>query len=616
MDVKSTAFDPFPDFRLLSGAFWENPETGYRLGVLSLQKSKGQNLLRGATILAGSMVAVKLIGAVFKIPLGNILDGTAMGYFNTAYNVFTMIYAFSTAGLPTAIARMVAEQAARGRYRDIRRIHDLSVKLFFFLGLLGTVLLAAFSKIYVDIAQNPNALFSVLAIAPAIFFGCMMSAYRGYYEGLRNMIPTAVSQIVEVIAKLIFGLSLSVMVVEHGKSQFEAGRKVFGVVCHTTADMTAAVAPYASAAAILGVTLSTLVGTVFLLVRHRWKGDRILPEDLRYSPRPMRPQVLLTRLIKIAIPISIGAIVMNVAQAVDTVTIINCLQFAFDKFPKAMEKQFSGTVPAEVMAAGEAANFIFGSYSGYALSVFNLVPSFTSIFGKSALPNVTTCWSSGDRKGTRVNTESVVRMTAMIAAPASFGILFMAQPILALLFPSKTAEVAIAASVLSWQGISLIFLGLTTPLFSVLQGLGEVTKPPKYMLVGMIITLVVNLVTIIIPVININGAAAGTGACYLAILILTCQGIKRVSGIRFSFIRLLMKPLLSGALCGASAWGIYALLHGILPDQLATLLAIAMAGVIYLAALVLSRALCRDDIIMLPGGEKFAKLLAKYHCLG
>ena len=140
-----------------------------------------------------------------------------------------------------------------------------------------------------------------------------------------------------------------------------------------------------------------------------------------------------------------------------------------------------------MLAAGTAANFIYGSYSGYALSIFNLVPSFCNIFGKSALPNVSACWSAGDREGTRINIESVIRMTSLIAIPASFGIFFMAEPILSLLYPSKVAEVAIASRVLSWQGISLIFLGLTVPLFAVLQGLGHAGKPPKYMLVGMIV---------------------------------------------------------------------------------------------------------------------------------
>ena len=149
--------------------------------------SQGQNLLRGATVLGASMIIVKLFGALFKIPLGNILDGDGMGYFSTSYSIFTMIYSFSTAGLPAAIAKMVAEQSVRGRARDIRKLHQLSVKLFLILGIAGTVLILLFSRLYVNLASNEGAWLSVIAIAPAVFFGCMTSAYRGYYEGMRNM---------------------------------------------------------------------------------------------------------------------------------------------------------------------------------------------------------------------------------------------------------------------------------------------------------------------------------------------------------------------------------------------------------------------------------------------
>ena len=249
-----------------------------------------------------------------------------------------------------------------------------------------------------------------------------------------------------------------------------------------------------------------MAGTLYLMFKFRRTGDGMSSEALRYSPRAMRGRVLMVRLVTIAVPISLSSIVMNVAQAVDTVTIINCLQFAFDHFPEKMNAIYKDILSQTILGGESAANFIYGSYAGYALSIFNLVPAVCNIFGKSALPNVTACWSAGDREGTRVNIESVIRMTSLIAIPASFGIFFMSEPILSLLYPTKTAEVAVASGVLSWQGISLIFLGLTVPLFAVMQGLGYAGKPPKYMLVGVLVKFVVNLVTICIPSINIAGS--------------------------------------------------------------------------------------------------------------
>ena len=582
-----------------------------------MQSRKSQNLLQGASILAAAMIIVKLIGAVFKIPLGNILDGEAMGYFSTSYSVFSMIYAFSTAGLPAAVAKMVAEQSVRGRYQDIRKIRTLSVRLFFWLGIIGFVLMAAFSKLYVDLAGSENALLSVLAISPAIFFGCMMSAYRGYYEGLRNMTPTASSQVIEVIAKLIFGLALAWGVTFWAQMQYESGGLVFGQAVSSVEELHRVTAPYASAAAIFGVTISTFVGTLYLLILHKKKGDGITKEDLKYSPRPIRMRVLLVRLIKIAIPISLGSIVVNVAQFVDTMTIITRLDDAFAAHPAEMNAIFNSLIPADILAAGEGGNFIYGSYSGYALSVFNLVPAFTSIFGKSALPSVTAAWTARDRRGTQVNIESVIRMTCLIGIPARLGILAMAHPILTLLFPGKTAEVAIAAPVLSAQGISLIFLGLSSPLFAVLQGLGRADLPPKFMLVGVVLKFVVNWVTIAIPAINVQGAAAGTTACYATIIILCMIWLRKITGIRFHFVRLIIRPLLASAACAGTAYAVYhTVLAGLSSNSIKTLAAIGCGGIVYVILILLLRGIYKDDLLMLPKGEKFAKLLEKYRLLG
>lgn len=582
-----------------------------------MQNSKSQSLLQGVSVLAAAMLIVKLVGAVFKIPLGNILDGEGMGYFSTAYSVFTMIYAFSTAGLPAAISKMVAEQSVRGRYRDIRKIHEISTRFFLILGVGGFLLMALGSKLFVNIAKTPSALYSVLAISPAILFGCVTSAYRGYYEGLRNMTPTAVSQVVEVVAKLVFGLSLALVVTKTASSQYAKSGVVFGQQAASLEEMQRIAAPYAAAAAIFGVTLSTVVGTVYLLIHCKRAGDGVTEENLKYSPRAMRGKVLLVRLVKIAIPISLGSIVVNVAQFIDTFTIIRRLDAAFQNHADVMMKLFGSIIPAQVLQENGSANFIYGSYSGYALSVFNLVPAFTTIFGKSALPNVTVAWTVRDMKGTKLNIESLIRMTFLITAPLSLGIFSMATPILTLLYPGKAAEVAIAAPVLSLQGISLLFLGMSAPLFAALQALGRADLPPKFMLLGAALKFIVNYATIGIPAINVRGAAMGTMICYAVIMVLCLVWLTKITGIQFRFVGLFWKPLAGGLLCAGAAYSVYgALSHFIASNSLKTLLSIGVAGIVYLLAVLLLRAITEDDVRMLPKGEKFAKLLAKYGLLG
>ena len=468
-----------------------------------------------------------------------------------------------------------------------------------------------------NIAKTPSALYSVLAISPAILFGCVTSAYRGDYEGLRNMTPTAVSQVVEVVAKLVFGLSLALVVTKTASSQYAKSGVVFGQQAASLEEMQRIAAPYAAAAAIFGVTLSTVVGTVYLLIHCKRAGDGVTEENLKYSPRAMRGKVLLVRLVKIAIPISLGSIVVNVAQFIDTFTIIRRLDAAFQNHADVMMKLFGSIVPAQVLQENGSANFIYGSYSGYALSVFNLVPAFTTIFGKSALPNVTAAWTVRDMKGTKLNIESLIRMTFLITAPLSLGIFSMATPILTLLYPGKAAEVAIAAPVLSLQGISLLFLGMSAPLFAALQALGRADLPPKFMLLGAALKFIVNYATIGIPAINVRGAAMGTMICYAVIMVLCLVWLTKITGIQFRFVGLFWKPLAGGLLCAGAAYSVYGVLsHFIASNSLKTLLAIGVAGIVYLLAVLLLRAITEDDVRMLPKGEKFAKLLAKYGLLG
>ena len=188
--------------------------------VFALTKQKKQNFVYGSTVLMASMIIVKLIGAVFKIPLTNILGLTGLGYFTRAYTVYTTIYALTVTGLSAAVARMVAENLERKRYRDVRKILRLATLLFLILGVLGAGLIFFSAKGFSEMIKSPNSYWAIVMLAPAIFFCCMMASYRGYYEGLSNMTPTAVTQVVEVVAKLVAGLGFALIVMQIAEKQF------------------------------------------------------------------------------------------------------------------------------------------------------------------------------------------------------------------------------------------------------------------------------------------------------------------------------------------------------------------------------------------------------------
>ena len=234
------------------------------------QSNKSQSFMEGALILVLATVVVKVIGAIFKIPLGNLLEEEGFAYFNIAYGVFTPLYSLAMAGLPVAVARMVSENATKGNFREVKKILRVSTAAFTVTGGLASIIMLLGARVYSDkIVETPAAFLSIICLAPAVFFCCMMSSRRGYYEGLKNMYPTAISQMIEAVAKLGFGLLLSWLVIYIGTSQFESGKIVFGTACETKMEALSIIYPFAAAAAILGVTLSTAIGAAYLHIRYQ-----------------------------------------------------------------------------------------------------------------------------------------------------------------------------------------------------------------------------------------------------------------------------------------------------------------------------------------------------------
>ncbi len=242
---------------------------------MDLPVRRKQSFLLGALILTAATILVKVIGAVFKIPLTLVLGAEGSAHFYTAYDIFNPVSAIAIAGLPIAVSKLVSENAARGRFRDVKRIRRLSLLVFCITGTLGFAVTFFFARPFAQLVGNPSGYLSILAISPAVLFLCLMSSYRGYYEGLRNMYPTAISQVVEALAKLILGYSLALVIIKLGLQDYESTGNVFGIAAGSAAAATTAVLPFAAAGAIMGVTLSTVFGLIYLFFRHLKQRDAI-----------------------------------------------------------------------------------------------------------------------------------------------------------------------------------------------------------------------------------------------------------------------------------------------------------------------------------------------------
>lgn len=494
---------------------------------------KTQTFLKGSVILIVSAVLTKGLGALFKIPLTNQLGGVGMGYFSCAYGLFLPVYALSITGLSTAVATLVAKENGCGRYRNVRKIRRTARLLFTGIGLLLAVLIWLLAEPFASYtAADPAAAYAVRMMAPAALFGCFTAVERGYYEGLCNMYPTAVSQAVEAVAKLACGLLLSRYVFDHAeqfRSFFPAGTELL---------------PVAAAAAVLGVTLSTLCGGLYFAVRNL-AGDGIRKAGLAQHQETERTGTIFRSLFRIMLPVALGSVVTNLTSLIDLCTMMRC----FDRMQQTQ-------LPELVQKFGDAAKdtafpaLVYGSFTGMALTVFNLVPSVTNMFGKSALPCAAQAWAKQQKQAVAEQLQSVLFVTALLALPASGGLFCMAEPVMQVLYSGRETECAIAAESLQALMPGMLFLCLTMPLFSILQGIGRADLPVKYMLPCVAVKLVGNLIFLRIPSLCLTGAGIATSLSYFLLFCLSLHGLRRILGVPLHWL----KPLLP--LCYASAMSI------------------------------------------------------------
>ena len=516
---------------------------------------KKQNFIKGSIILMVSAAAAKLLGAVFKIPLTNILGGIGMSYFSCAYSLFMPIYALTVTGLSSAVAKLTAQSAALGMYRNAAKIRRTALTVFSAVGLAGSLLILLLSKPFSTyFLGSSEAAAAVAMIAPSVFFGCITAVERGYYEGMSNMYPTAFSQVAEGAVRAAAGLLLCSFVTEHPRTVLRY------FPCFT--DIRAA----AAAAGILGVTLSTAGAALFfgamrLFTRAPREGESYV----------MSRRAIVRDLAATALPVGVSSVVTNLTALIDMWTVIGCIAYFGCKT----------SVPDGVSAA-ELPHFVYGSFAGIALTVFNLVPSVTNMLGKGALTCIASARESGDRAALEQGTAQALLASAVIAVPAAVGLGVLAPEVLSFLYPRQTDEAAICISSLRYLMAGMVCLCVSFPLFSMLQAVGKPSAPLKIMLLGTVVKLAGNL--ILIPLMGIDGAALSTTLCYVLILGVSLRVYSAASGVYIKGADF-GKVLYAGAMCGGAAYLVSEAAHRAgAGTVLVLILSAAAGGTVYVGA--------------------------------
>ena len=588
-----------------------------------MAERKKQSLLTGAGVLAIATILVKLIGAVFKIPINNLLGTEGYGYFTGAYAVYTPLYAISMAGLPVAVSKLVSQNMELGRIKDAKAIFKVAQKMFFLVGVAGMLVLMAIAVPYSNFNEAPMNYVSIFAVAPCVLFCCMMSSFRGYYEGLNNMTPTGVSQVIEAVVKLLFGLSATYVFMKATLSHYEknavnGAMKLFGVEVSDEAEALAAIYPYAAAVAILGVTLGSAFGLIYLYIRYKRKGFGFTREELVNSPEAKSNKDIMKALLAISIPVAAASLVTNISNLIDDITIRSRLVTALSDGFDTVKGMYIDTLTIDQTLDENISTYLYGMH-GSVINIKNLIPSLTLVLGISAIPVLSKAWTAKNKKDIKVCIESALRVAMLVAMPAGIGIAVLAEPILNLLYGSGNEHFAPAAAfMMTVYGLAVPLFALASPLTNMLQAVGKTKVPIVTMAIGAVIKVTLNFILIANPEINIKGACISSSICYLVMVTINIIQLTRATGVKLNFSSIFLKPFIAAVFCGIGAWLGNFLLVDVLgiESRLTTILAVGVGGVFYAISILLVKGIVKDDLEMIPKGEKIAKVLAKFGLLG
>ena len=515
------------------------------------------NFITGAFLLTGAMFAVKLCGMFFKIFLtrifavfGDDFAGIGTGLFSNAYEIYIPLFTIATAGFPVAVSRLISESAAKENYGDVKKIYKSSKPFFVITGLICFLIMAVGSLFYVRLIEQPYAIYSMLVLSPTIFFGCIASVYRGYFEGLRNMKPTAVSQVIEAITKLFVGLGLAALVVFEGTRQYKASKSIFGFVFSSETEAVNALAGISVAAAIGGITLGSLFSSLYLIFKYR-KMRSDIPNDyyLKYGNKKER---VFLRIFKTAVPIGITSLVMSISSTVDSAIIQHIIYHTAVENRDELLRSFNGVLDHTVPLFPSHDNpitihtYLFGCFS-CSLTIMQLVTALTQVLGTCAMPNVTTAFTKGGKKELKKSIETVIRVTMAVVLPAGLGLCFLSYPVMSLFFGGNVA--VIGSKVLKIMGLSVIFIASCTPVCSMLQAVGKISLPLKFFVVGMGIKISVNYLFVKNISLNIQGAAVGSLLAYIYIFLGLFYSLCKHSGVKPNLLNCVLKPLISAIVC-------------------------------------------------------------------
>ncbi len=539
-----------------------------------MENKQTRTFIKGAAILGAAGVICKVIGAIYRIPLTNLIGAEAMGIYSKAYMIYSLLLVLTTSGIPAAVSKLVAEYAAAGDYRNARRTFKLTRNLLFSIGGACALIMLLLSDIIARSLGISEGGMVILCIAPSLLLTAV-SAYRGYFQGLQNMTPTALSQIIGQLAKLIAGLSLAALLMPKGPV-------------------------YAASGALLGVSLSEALSLIYMAVAYRRGARRALPVKSG-SLAGKSNKELLRSLLMLAVPLTVGGAIMPLINTLDAYLVTWCLKLCNYSEPQI--------------------NSMYGVLSGMVVPLANMPTALSLALSASLVPAISRARAKKNGREISRTASLGLKTALLIGLPACVGLILLARPVLELLYSTSGADqtavqitvqtlhspyhfvfmqMDLAQSLLMIMCPAMLLLTSVQAITGALQGAGKIYIPIKNLLIGGGVKLIFSAVLISIPAVNILGAPLGTLACYLTAFILDYLQLRRRlrAGVDVNF---LLKPLFASAVMALVLYAFKLIMGASLIRPLAAAASVMIGAAVYLGILFITKPFSPRELALIRG---------------
>ena len=516
---------------------------------------KEQSTAKGFAILSAAGMIVKILSLLYVPFLQIIIGREGYGVYVAAYQIFVFVYVLTNSGVPIAIAKLVSELIALENYKDALKAFKIARAALLILGLISSIVLIGFAYPLVSFSKTPEAYMPIIALAPAVFITSVMSAYRGYFQGLGNMTPTAISQVGEQIINTVFSLVFAALLISKGIE--------LGCVGATT-----------------GTTIGALAACIYLIwIYEKNKKTKINRISSKVPILRLSNKVIFRKLISYAIPMTICVGLQNAGTIIDMLVIKRRL----------LESGFDQSI----------SNIKYGILGTYNTLIF--VPiTMISALSAAALPSIAGAAARNDRRTVQEKINYTFRLCSIVAVPAAVGLAVLSKPIYSLLFPAN-----IEGHVLMKYGsIVVVLMAIVQIQTTILQSVGKLYVVTISLTLGIFAKIICNYILVAKPEININGAIVGNIICFVIPLIINNIVMKKALRIRVRLLDYLIKPMIASAFMGLIVYITYFNLdtifmntkHSIVVTAACTMLPIIIGAIVYAYGLILTGGITKKDL--------------------